>query len=349
MPDALRQRAERILASKEGESSPSPPPALLDSITDELLVVASDTVKAVAAAAKAKPSGKAQLRLLAWVVADVRGADTLLDKAIAETVGKRLDRQAATVRNVRARAVEHAESARTAARSAAASSATELEALAAVLAAIDAEESAVLQRVRSEVYVGFHELDALLPGSTRYERPPAPPLPPSDHKEFLLCKDRPDGIFFPIYSAIHKYADQKLVDDGDPIPADLANFLGTDGTQLLWEMRGGKGLLGPDWWSEGIPYMVKSLMCDLAHEREWHTNYEAFYKEEEAKLQGRLQAAHQETKKAIEETEEAEAEIDELKEQLHKAKGRESALLDVIDRCRWGDDGPESSRKRQRE
>lgn len=350
MPDALRRRAERILASTEGGFSPSPPPALLDLITDELLVVASDAVKAVATAAKAKPSGKAQLRLLAWVVADARGADTPLDKALAETVGKRLDRQATTVRDVKARAVEHAKLARTAARSAAASSAAELGTLEATLATIDAEEEDALERVRREVYVGFHELDALLPGSTRHERPPAPPLPPRNCDDYLLCKDRPDGVFFPyLITGHYKFADQKLMDEGDPIPPDLANLLGTDGTQLLWEMRGGKGLLGPDWWSMGIPYMVKSLMFDLAQEREWRADDETIYKEEQATLQGELRAAETEGRVAREETAEAEAEIDELKKQLHEAKGRESALLDVIDRCRWGGDGPESSRKRPRE
>ena len=117
----LLERARRILASGEGKFAPSPPPALLDSITDELLVVASDTVEAVATQAPTKPSGKAKYRLLAWLVADARGADTLLEKALAETVDKRLDRQATAVRAATADAVQLAESARAAARSAAAS------------------------------------------------------------------------------------------------------------------------------------------------------------------------------------------------------------------------------------
>ena len=94
----LRERARRILASEDDKFEPSPPPALIDAITDELLVVASDTVAAAATEAQTKPSGKAKYRLLAWLVADARGADTPLDKALAETVGKRLDRQAAAVR-----------------------------------------------------------------------------------------------------------------------------------------------------------------------------------------------------------------------------------------------------------
>ena len=56
----LLERARRILASEEGNFTPSPPPALLDSITDELLVVASDTVAAVATQAPTKPSAHTQ-------------------------------------------------------------------------------------------------------------------------------------------------------------------------------------------------------------------------------------------------------------------------------------------------
>ena len=62
--------------------------------TDEILVVAAAAVEAVVAQQQPRPSGKAQYRLLAWTVADARGATAVLDKALAETVGKRLDRQA---------------------------------------------------------------------------------------------------------------------------------------------------------------------------------------------------------------------------------------------------------------
>ena len=40
---------------------------------------------------------------------------------------------------------------------------------------------------------------------------------------------------------------------------------------------------------------------------------------------------------AEETTAEAEEEIRELKKQLQEAKGREDALLEVINRCRWGE------------
>ena len=86
----LETLARRFLPFPNGNFSPSPPPALLDKITDELLVVASDAVATVAAEQPRPPSGKSLLRLLAWIVADARGASTVLDKLLAETVGKRL-------------------------------------------------------------------------------------------------------------------------------------------------------------------------------------------------------------------------------------------------------------------
>ena len=106
---ALESLARRFLPFPNGNFSPSPPPALRDKITDELLVVASDAVATVAAEVQPRPSGKSLLRLLAWIVADARGASTVLDKLLAETVGKRLDRQAQKVRSTLARAASVAE------------------------------------------------------------------------------------------------------------------------------------------------------------------------------------------------------------------------------------------------
>ena len=45
-------------------------------------------------------SANAGLRLLAWTVADARGATRPLEKPMALTVGKRLDRQAQSVRGM---------------------------------------------------------------------------------------------------------------------------------------------------------------------------------------------------------------------------------------------------------
>jgi len=101
--EVLKKLAQRIRTFAEGIFPPSPPPALLDRITDELLVLSSDVVAGVARDGQAI-SANAALRLLAWTVADARGATVALDGPLALTVGKRLDRQAQSVRAGHARA-----------------------------------------------------------------------------------------------------------------------------------------------------------------------------------------------------------------------------------------------------
>jgi hypothetical protein len=151
------------------------------------LVVAADAIATVASEVQPRPSGKALYRLLAWAVADARGATAPLDKALAETVGKRLDRQAQKVRGELARATDDAE----AARSNLARDALAEDAVAAQLAAIDAVEQRVYDHARNEVYVGFSELEGLLPNYVAPSRYPEletlhqpqgpsslPPIPP---------------------------------------------------------------------------------------------------------------------------------------------------------------------------
>ena len=161
--DSLTWLAERILPFTNGDFRPSQPPMLLEKLTDQLLVVASDAVAAVAAAASPPLSGKAKLRLLAWVLADARGAGQPLDRALAETVGKRLEKQAQKVRDILAAASAHASQARDAAHKAAAQDASLVAALASELAAIDTTERNAYASARDEVYIGFHELGS---GST---------------------------------------------------------------------------------------------------------------------------------------------------------------------------------------
>ena len=148
----LKQLAKRILSFKEGEFSPSPAPHLLDRLTDYDLIVAREVVWLVAAEQQPPPSGKARYRLLAWTVADARGAAELLSKATAEKVGKRLEAQA-----LKALGTHAADRSR--ARAAAEKDAALAQALPAALAAIDAAERLALEAAQAEVYVGFYELD----------------------------------------------------------------------------------------------------------------------------------------------------------------------------------------------
>ena len=153
VPAGIRARAQYILRHPDGKFKPSPL-KLLKSITDGLLVVASDAVAAVVQelpAGEARPSGRAQLRLIAWVLADARGAEPL-EPAVAETAGKRLQKQAQRVCGALADVAAASAAARAEAR------ATATDDAKARLAAVDEDEARALAALRAEVYVGFHEV-----------------------------------------------------------------------------------------------------------------------------------------------------------------------------------------------
>jgi hypothetical protein len=160
----LKSIARRILPFKDGKFLPSLPPNVLQRITDLDLVVAKDAVWEVAAEQQPPLSGAARHRLLAWTVADARGAapcvahEHPLAPAVALKVGKRLEAQALKVR---------------AAIDAVRDGAAHLG-----KASATAAERTRMQMARDEVYVGFIEL-----GEGRAEMyasaPPKPaPLPP---------------------------------------------------------------------------------------------------------------------------------------------------------------------------
>ena len=240
---ALESLARRFLPFPNGNFSPSPPPALRDNITDELLVVASDAVATVAAEVQPRPSGKSLLRLLAWVVADVRGSSTVLDKLLAETVGKRLDRQAQKVRITLARAALVAELARSDVSTVLAGGALTASHGADRRAEIDRVEKQAYEHARREVYIGFHELEALLPGY----------VAPSRYPELVRIHEPVGPAALP------------------PIPPDLAAALGAAACE---EMRvrvqdeGGHRCLDPAdsdvWWAVYLP----SFVNDLRRERD---------------------------------------------------------------------------------
>ena len=145
--EALKVLAQRIRRFPEGEYPPLPHPQLLNQLTDELLVAASDGVKSVAAEAPSI-SGNSALRLLAWTVADARSATTVLEKPLTLTVGKRLDRQAGSVRAQLAGIRERAEEQRSRLRAT-----VRGDALAQELAHAGAAEARELSAVHDEVYV----------------------------------------------------------------------------------------------------------------------------------------------------------------------------------------------------
>ena len=162
---ALRNLASRWLSFGVNVFVPLEPPALLDRLTDELLVLSCDAVAAEVQVARRNEtiSGKAQTRLLAWVISDARGAHIRMESALAETVGKRLQRQAQKVRDDTALAVTTAQQACVSAELAAAKDASLRPGLAALLEEIEEEKQRALKKPQEEVYVGFHELQSLLP------------------------------------------------------------------------------------------------------------------------------------------------------------------------------------------
>ena len=237
--EALLNLAKRIMTFPDGDFEPSPPPQLLSKLTDEDIVLAADAVEAVAAKQQARPTGKALFRLLAWTVADARGAATPLEKAAAETVGKRLDRQAKKVRG----ALESCESEYGERR---------LIASDVDHASMDEAHRTKMETLRSEVYIGFHELEpaaedtaATLPAAltAALQIADAPSLHPS--------RPLPD------------------------IPPDLVRSLGRTGVQYLWEYA-----IYTDWatrvyftgprdrkseeWRDLLPRAMKKLLEDSA-------------------------------------------------------------------------------------
>ena len=133
-------------------------------LTEEVLLVASDAVQVVVAAAPSpKPSGKAQLRAFCRLVAAVMGSAAAFDEKEAAVIGKRLQAQVARVRAALAGASAVAAQERADAQAAAAVDAELLATLPVVLAAINTIEQKALAAPSREPYLGFWELELAAP------------------------------------------------------------------------------------------------------------------------------------------------------------------------------------------
>ena len=140
-------------------------------------------------------------------MADARGypLDEPFDKALALTIGKRLERQAQKVRDDAAAASAAAAAARQRLRESAEGSEALTAALATELAKVNEEEQASLRKPQVEVYVGFHELNALLAPKPQPEPPVRfPYLHPPSHDVVIPPPDRlPPAIPPDLIAALH--------------------------------------------------------------------------------------------------------------------------------------------------
>ena len=338
VPAALRTLAHHVCECwpiSIGRHDAPKPPALLDVLTDELLMVANDAVTAVAAELVPKASGNAQWRILAWTVAAARGATTNLDAALALTVGKRLDRQAQKVHADLAAARTAAEVERCSARAAAATDATLAGMLTATLVAIDVRERKALTAPATEEYIGFHELNGLLP-----EPPPPPaPLPASQAPslpESYNCVRYPWLVESTHEQASYSAGTASVETTFPPIPPDLAAVLGRDATQALWDDTMQGAVLGrtpyqytDHWWCYGLPYAYKTLLAKHAILVEQLGKSETQVEELIDSCAARLSSLHEQLARDVDDLTE---ENERLSREATKARAREEALQDVIAR-----------------
>jgi hypothetical protein len=343
---ALEERALRILAFPEGKHTPSTSAALLDVLTEENIVVAVAAVEAVAARQPTAPSANALKKLLATVIADARGAIKVLDKTAALTVGKRLHRQAERVRAELDDARSAATAARSRVRATAAADPAARATVRADLAAIDAAEQRALEKPQQEVYVGFSELDELLPlpgdtadvpAATRIER----------------ARAETEAAEEAQLDAWEAERFERAVARLPAMPPALTLALGPDGVQALWQCTGEKALFleeSADWCNVSgdcapLPCLVRHLLSGerslqaIRAEREQRWAQERL-RDELRLAQEDLQTQKDEFEKLQEESREESSQLtdeaNELRDALERARGREEALQMVIDRWMGG-------------
>ena len=339
--DALRARAQRIRSASEGEHAPSDARLGPQVITHELLVAARDAVAAVASQSP-KLSGKAQQRLLAWTLADAMVPDRAIDRALAETVGKRLEKQAAKVTGLLEAAASHAEQARQDAHHAIAlaelarcepSNADIINALPAKLASIDTAEGECLDAINLEVYIGFHELGLSTPDPTSSANPvvppPTPPPPPA--------LPPPEPTSHPDNELLDEFDRWKREEPLGEFPQVLIRRLGEHGcTEVRSWMTGGE-MSGADVMDVSLPILVGHLLRERAQLSEFHAmdlaELRKAHTEECASLREMRETANERCDAACESEDAACKECEELRKQVAVLQGREDALRELLKSC----------------
>ena len=95
-----------------------------------------------------------------------------------------------------------------------------------------------------------------------------------------------------------------------------------------------------------MPHLIRSLLRDIGYAEEDALESKQSWDNERSELKSEVDDLERELerKKTVHQIEldGAHSQIDRLTAELHFAKGREEALYNVIDRCRWSTDGLES-------
>ena len=129
------------------------------------------------------------------------------------------------------------------------------------------------------------------------------------------------------------------------IPSDLVAALGPEATQVLWDNEMADRAEYPlvresdDWWSNGLPFLVKTLLTKLKRAHAEQTRdatlrtQVASYGQSVAAMRAEMDAAMAACDR---EAEAAEAENERLRGELREAKGREEALRDALALLRPG-------------
>lgn len=287
--------------------------------------MASDVVQQACGKVKL---GKPEMRILAWLVADAMGAVRPIEKKLADVVGLRLERQAAQVRAEIKAVKEEAAGLRTSAQVEVHVNPTMgmAEGLPGYLATLSKRQEQELQKPYSEVYIGFWELEEVLPEvpveveSTCMD---------CDHVVSAPCH-LPEGdkkYELSWYAKKCWPGHEAMVIGGPPIHRLLADRLGEEGCRRLEDFTQGVALTGAEVMESRIPLLVSVLTEELAHMQRAH--------EEDVRMAVDCAVADCEANVEqgnVAQISELSREVARLTEQVAEARGRESALHEVIKR-----------------
>ena len=277
-------------------------------------------------------SGNGVFKLLAWTVADARGATTPLDKPLALTVGKRLQRQAESVRTKLQGIRDRWRDERTCIERESRGNAHSEAMLPSLLEWAFEKEKSALYDAQTEVYIGFHELETDAEEEEHDAEPERAPTP--------APAPAPDMQPAPTHTVHFPWLLHDEPHPECPIPPDLVAALdSTEAADLLWE-QSREWVCQPqtaaDWWSHGLPRFAARLVLELRLQRETGMRTASQHCEDLTCLEAELETAKQSRERAYAGWIAADEEIAEVEGQLREAKGREDALHEVIRRCRWG-------------